>query len=671
MYDIKAVGYGDGSLGDYTIADGLFNACNSYAQITEIKKNIIKIDLENAVIGELEKFTAGREILIHVSGSKGATEQLGKYVVAKIELTDLNVLTLNREISFDVEEYYIQAVTLTNFDCLTLEEGAILSPQPYNPYKHVGGILALRCRNELVLNGGHIDLRDCGIPLNFAKELRPLTEQETAANGESDVSRQAGQENYLTATRFLLNAGDGATLIIAKKIKSSASSRIGNIETHGSQYCRGAKNSVGVLPSNITNLGGSTILIAADRLAGFSPAMIAKYRSGAAGKGLCRCYIASETKLRADEGLYAYDCLSDKLRLQRLTGIHDFGDGSFGDVENPKLGLNNYAQVTNIRSDGLNFSYINKTYNGIAGLSVGSLIMVQVIQKSAVEEAGRFVITKVLEDTGSEMTVDVPIPVVSLSEYLVQAISIPRFRKYKQSEKYSKVRSFDGAKGGVLAVAVSEELDLRGGELNVENKGGAAGYGRAGLAHIGNAQMYDLLPLGEGHGSVFVLAKKILIDENSRIGASYSGLKERLGGDGGGGAIGGGYKGYFDMFGEGSGGGYIGGGSSSEGEVGGQGGSGASGGTSENLLEVDSGKVRGGYGSNGESAGLNEGGRQGAHIFIVAGEIAGWNEAVISTGGSGGIGKVNGQPGAASYGGGGATLGSSGGSGGFAFIYCN
>ncbi len=75
--------------------------------------------------------------------------------------------------------------------------------------------------------------------------------------------------------------------------------------------------------------------------------MIAKYRNSSltAGQGFCRCYIASETKLRNDEGLYAYDCISTPSRIKRMN-IKNFGNGSFGDVAGTNIQLNNYATIT-------------------------------------------------------------------------------------------------------------------------------------------------------------------------------------------------------------------------------------------------------------------------------------------------------------------------------------
>ena len=57
--------------------------------------------------------------------------------------------------------------------------------------------------------------------------------------------------------------------------------------------------------------------------------------------------------------------------------------------------------------------------------------------------------------------------------------------------------------------------------------------------------------------------------------------------------------------------------------------------------------------------------------MIIADKINNFSQACISTGGQGGKGKIDGINGAASYGGGGTKEGSSGGSGGFAFIYSN
>ena len=688
-YDLAAIGgYGTAADNDVEISDGTLETVNSYVKISgidELDDYKVVIDTDSAILGSYEKFVAGNDIFIHVSTSTTETDYLGKYMVAKIRLVSVNgIITLDKKITDliprDEFEYYsVQAVTIANFDCLKLKAGGIIAPQLYDPYKMCGGILCIRCWDSLKFEGGHIDLTDCGIPANRKHLLRPLTSQETAANGESDVAKLSGQENFITAERFLLNAGDGAAFIIAKNIYCNEESRIGNPSTHGAQFCRGAYNSVGVKPSNITNIGGSTILIAAENIYDFSPKMIAKYRTASTkdaeiGRGLCRCYIASNTTLRNDEGLYAYDILSDKNRLSRKLNVKDFGTGNYGSITNPIKALNNYAQVTSIAQGGHRLTINNETINGLTPINEGTLILVQVIQRSSehTEHAGEIVTATVVKRGENYLITDFPAPQINPEEYLMQVVSVPQFENFTLNQNYTGTIPFNGKVGGVFAMAVSNVADLSSGKINVEGKGGAAAYGANGLAYIGNAQDNCRLPLGNGHGSVFILAKTLTLNENSRIGATYSGLgmNNRLGGSNATlSNVGGGYSGSYDEEGDGSAGGYNGGGGATQNVSGGVGGNGANGGTSRNYHELTRSIIVGGYGSNGCDSAEFKGGNQGAHLMVIANQINNFSQACFSTGGEGGRGKVNGSNGAAGFGGGAST--SSGGSSGWCFIWSN
>lgn len=667
-FDLNQIGgYGTGELGDIEISDGAVQNLNSYARVTAIDGNTVTIDIANMNEGGYETFRAGNDVLIHVSATNGTDATLlGSYVVAKITLVSNGVLTLDKPApAVDLNYHYVQAVTFLNADCLTLKTGAVITPPPYDPFKFIGGIVAIKCWDTLEFAGGCIDLRDCGIPANRKNALRPLTTQETAANGEGDNAKFSGWENHITASRFLLNAGDGAAFIVSKKIICSDDARIGNPATHGAQFCRGAANSVGVKPSNITNIGGSTILIAADIIENFTPKIVAKYRSTdkIEGRGLCRAYIASNTTLRNDEGLYAFDRIANPRRVQQTLGVNDFGNGSFGDLTNPTAPLNNYASVKSIGRSGCLLNYETKTLNGLAPLTTGSLALIQNISN------GKIVIARVLNDTGTAFIIDKKITTTGA----IQIVSVPEFDNLTITTNYTGTAAFNGDTGGVFAVAVKNTLDLTGGKINVEGKGGAPPYGADGLAYLGNSQNSDRLPLGEGHGSVFILAKNIITDANSRIGASYSGDGKggRFGGNNSDGTNqGGGYSGAFDENRTGSGGGYIGGGAAAERDSGGLGGSGAAGGTTGGTNELDRTKIAGGYGSNGRAFGNFNGGSQGAHVMIIA-DRANLVTANISTGGEGGHGIVDGISGAAGYGGGGSAGGSSGGGAGAAFVYVN
>lgn len=667
-FDInKLGGYGTGKLGDIEISDGIVENFNSYVRITKIDElddTKVSFESDNAIIGAYEKFEAGDVILLHVSAAPVETEYLGKYIVAKILLNQRGWLTLDRPITDliprDKLDYYVvQAITFANFDCLHIKQGGAVAPAGYDPYKNCGGILALKIYDTLDFQGGCIALEDYGLPANRKQLLRPITLQETAARGEGDVAKYAGQENFLTAETFLLNAGDGAALIVAKNFVGNENSRIGDISNYGAQFCRGAKNSIGNKPANITNIGGSSIMICAETIKNFNPKMIAKYRDADAyeGRGLARCYIASNTPLRNDEGLYSYDVLTDVNRMKNELNIKDFGDGSFGSCVNPHKPINNYARVIGISQGGCRLTIDNETSTGLAPIDEDALILVQVIQKKRdVEFVGEVIVAKVMARYDNHLVTDFPLD-VDLKKYSAQVISIPQFSSFTLNTDYYATPKFNGKIGGVCALAVDGTCNLTDGKINVEGKGGAPAYGFCGLQILGNSQNHNRLPLGEGHGSVFLLAKTLKVNENSRIGATYSGAgDDTFGGNNAGATNRGG--GYFSVDEEGSGygGAYqVGGAAGVE--------------TQENIYY---GVKVGGVGGNGKSFAQNyTAGRQGAHLLIVADKITNFTQAAFSTGGEGGRGSLStGGDGAAGYGGGG-TMYSSGGSAGSLFIYCN
>ncbi|MBQ9488094.1 MAG: hypothetical protein IJU91_09925, partial [Selenomonadaceae bacterium] len=143
-YDIKTLlGFGTGKLDDVEISDGVIENVNSYARIIkidELNDDKVAIDTESAVIGRYEDFSAGNDVLIHVSASAKETEYIGKYMVAKILLSQNGLLTLSKKITDLIprdqfEFYTLQMVTAANFDCLTLKEGGVIMPPVFDIHK--------------------------------------------------------------------------------------------------------------------------------------------------------------------------------------------------------------------------------------------------------------------------------------------------------------------------------------------------------------------------------------------------------------------------------------------------------------------------------------------------------------------------------------------------------
>lgn len=673
-FPINDIGFGSGALGSPNSLNAA--AVNSYARVTEISSNSATIILQAAQIGAYENFSAGNEILFHVSASTGTnyTQYLGCWALAKITAVSGDILTLDTDLTkiipaAEVAHYYCQVITVAQFENLTLDVGTQIRPLNYSATNYYGGIVAIKCSDTLTFSGGHIDLSDAGIPV-ASKALRPVMSLES--NATTDTSKYAGWENFATKEHFTLQAGDGAAFIIAKTLVCHENSRIGNINSYGSQFCRGASDSVGTKPANITNVGGSSILIAAETLSNFTPKILSKYRSGTAGQGICRCYIATNSALTNDEGLYSYDILNNPARVMKNFNIRNFGGGWLGDLTDSTVQLNNYARITAIADGRKKLSYTGKTSTGLAQINNGALVMIHCNHKDSknVQQSGRFILANVISDTGTELTLDFAIPnELNPETYAMQVVSVAQVNNFTLAKTNNATPKFNGTTGGILALAVKNHCNLSGGQLNVEGKGGGAAYGVEGLKIISNSGMQDRLPIGQGHGSVFLLAKSLTLNNNSRIGASYSG--GRLGGYGwqrsyGYNIAGGGYKApnYEST-----------------------GGSGAGGGVADY-------NINGGYGSNGVGrtyGGITRYPYQGAHIMIVADVINNFNLNAISTGGQGAANDNTGS-GGAGYGGGGSDNGcgatgggynggggggrggdpiAGGGSSGWAFIFCN
>ena len=339
---------------------------------------------------------------------------------------------------------------------MCLKGGAILSPQPFNPFRYHGGVLALKVFDTLTFDGGNINLVDCGIPTARAGLLRPIKYQESAFRGETDAGELAGEENIDGLT---LNAGDGACFISARKIIGSENSRIGNPKTYGKANCRAAADTI-FKPSNVTNIGGSSIFIAAETFDDFNPKMLAKYRSAElpAGKGLARAYIATNSDIPADGKLYARDFVADIHRVKNF-GVKDFGDGSFGDSTNPKTRLNNFAAVKKVRNYCVDYEQENLT--GLAAFKVGALCLAK---------GKNFAVARILADVNHTLTLDSLIPDDTDAIW-----TIPQFANFTFNKKYSQFNFY---------IACSGTCDLRGAKFD---------------------------------GDVFILAKKLIVDDATRF----------------------------------------------------------------------------------------------------------------------------------------------------------
>lgn len=701
-FDIKtALEYGDGSLGDFIpAADTVINA---YARVTAITASTITID--SATNCDFGAFAANQEILFHIidADNDNYREDIGKWRVCKIKSVASNVLTLTGKNSpaqiinkSYFSHYTAQVITIPHFKNVTLNSGVSIKPLAYSGGR--GGLVAMKCSGTLKFNGGHIDLNG---GLGFKRRL--LTQENNFSNGYNPSHVSAGQENFAKKTNLTLQSFMGAAFIIAKKMTCHADSRIGNPQTQGVAYCLGAWQAPNT-PSGDSNEGGASILIAAQTIDNFNEKMLAKYYGHRdRGGGLAGCYVASETVLPLDEGLYSYDKISDPERLSRNFNINDFGDGSAGVSNNENKRFNCYARITDFNDARNVLTYADKTSDGSAKFKKGALVMIHPIQKSSyVKYAGRFHIARIVGITATEITIDKPLNTASdfnLNKYDVQILTIPQFSTFTlaagQTHDATMAYNNEKKRGGIFAIAVSDTCTI-GGKIDVSFKGGGSAYGKSGLKFISNAGMADRLPLGQGHGSIFILAQNLVMSSETRLG----GLKISRGngfavkGSYFAGALGqwngasevtndsSGYQGQSDTFGT-----YRG---DNLNDCIGSNGFGGGGGVNP------AGRHNGGYGSNS-----SDGSAQGAHIMIVADKMTGFELNALCTGGEPGYPKSTSEyfyvhPSGASYGGsgfyekkgnwypgrggfvgGGAGCGdeddysTGGGSGGFAFVYCN
>lgn len=682
-------GYGE-SESTFT-PDAADTVINSYAIVTNIDGKILTLSgATNA-----NAFQVNARVLVHISGYNGTAEycsHIGDWIVTKITAVDRSnsTVTLEKDATeLKGDGHVIQIVTVPEYGTLTLNSGKSITCPQFN-LTSGGGIVALICSEELKFNGGHINLVGKGLP---DTSIRTPLNQEKQYSGSQSWS---GYENYQTRNRFTLNCPDGAAMIFAQKLTCHEDSRIGNPNTPGVKRVRGT-----VYNNHSRIFGGSSIMIVADEIANFTQKIIAKYSSQtdllpANGKtpGLCRAYIATETTLPNDEGLYALDRIANKYRLSSDLNISTYGDGSLGSLTNVVKKWNSYGMVNKVTYEKkinkvteLTLNQVPTTHTSSYGkFKKGALIMIHTVQKRYFKQAGRFWITTIEDWDGLEgkMTLTDPAPYdthFNLDYYYVQVIAIPQFKDFTLSQEYTATPAFStDYGGGVCAIACDGTLNLAGGKILTANANSdVPTYGTTGLNYISNANMATRLPLGSGYGSVFILARTLTLDADSRIGAAYTGK-----------AFGGGSD--------------YGWGGNDE-DSGSKNGSGVKAGTNS----YEGNDLSGGFGSNAAgNFSLKNGGKQGAHIFIAANRINGLSLANLSTGGEGGYDKViesginftAGGSGGCGFGGQGGTLtynsrtltggrggwhgggageyvvgrdsyAQGGGAGGFCFVYCN
>lgn len=602
--------YGDGHNGELILA-AKNKQINEYAKVTAI--NGKKITITN--VSNSEAFSVGTLVMIHVAGYSGSANfaYSGYWKISRITAIEGDTITIKKNCNGMTgnNSYAIfQAITIPEYTSVTLPKNTSLTCPQFNETLGYGGVVAFLCSGELNFNGGHINLNGKGLPDN---SLRGLFKYEA----DSDNHQWNGYENYKRRLTLPINYPDGSAFIVAKSMNCDEDSRIGNINSDG----------IARTPMSLDTAdhGGANIFIAAETISNFSPKMISKKPSiTSGGKGWGGCYIATESILPNDEGLYAYDRISTPERMSETFKIKDYGNGINGapDAKQVLKQLNSYAAISAIDKTRTIFTIVQTNNNGIAKIQEGALVMIRADRKAGGYYAGvgRFIITEVLSiKNTNKVQVKHALPDfngnLNLNHYNFQMIAIPQFTDFTLKGTNSKTPAYDTEKGcgGLLAIAVNGTCDLSGGgKLLVEEKGGCPATGSSGLNFISNAQMAEKLPIGEGNGSVFILANNLIVDKDTRIGASWSGAGFGGSEEGDGASV------------YGWGGSYA------------RDGSGAGNGTAYGLSDGVKINRNGGYNTNSLSTEVGIESKQGAHIMIIANKITGLNISCLSTGGQGG-----------------------------------
>lgn len=213
--EIKSFGgFGDGKHSRWHL--GSTEKINSYAIIKSANgKNIVINSWTNGAIASKSLApTVGDEVMIHVSQSKGTNfSYLGNFAFRKIAAINGNTITLDSEINefplaSILANYYVQIITVPNFETLTLDYGETINikhgliPLQYSKTTG-GGIIALRASNSLTVNG-YITTSGYGPARN---DTLQLTHADMINN-------------------FVLGSG-GCVFIAAKNFTATSTARIG------------------------------------------------------------------------------------------------------------------------------------------------------------------------------------------------------------------------------------------------------------------------------------------------------------------------------------------------------------------------------------------------------------------------------------------------------------
>ncbi|MBQ3396802.1 MAG: hypothetical protein IJG55_10845 [Synergistaceae bacterium] len=151
-----AGGFGTGALGDVTLTSK--TNFNSHAAVSSVNGKVITLLSQNG--GIFTSYSAGTEIMIHVSKSKTSDESdLGRYAFRTVTGSDQRgIITIDREVTeeFNLEtcalNYEVQIITVPHYKSLTIKASS--AGIRTNAYANGhGGIIAMRVLNNLHIEG--------------------------------------------------------------------------------------------------------------------------------------------------------------------------------------------------------------------------------------------------------------------------------------------------------------------------------------------------------------------------------------------------------------------------------------------------------------------------------------------------------------------------------------
>jgi hypothetical protein len=159
-------GFGDGAFGDETVNTAGVQI-NTYAMVAALvdAKTLVIGSQNHGMYGALD---VGNEVMVHASLKRGSAEaDLGKYSLRRIAALDGNAVILDRPVDeFQISsgflaDYRVQILSVPNYNNLTVTTAGVVVPLAWSE-TFGGGIVALKCRGEMKLNGKIITV--CSVP---------------------------------------------------------------------------------------------------------------------------------------------------------------------------------------------------------------------------------------------------------------------------------------------------------------------------------------------------------------------------------------------------------------------------------------------------------------------------------------------------------------------------